>query len=433
MQPIYDQTVAPRLGRVTITPLIKPNSLLLIGREEAVAAVIDLIQKLDKPLSPTAVFQVFPLKNASATVAATTVTNFFNNAGVLPGLSTSGLTSSVSVQADYRTNSLIVQASPRDLQQIEVLLQKLDSDTSPAVNEIRFFPLKNSVSDELAPVLQNARSPARQRPIGEGQPGGQAVVPGGAQQTGGFGAAGVAGGAQAQANAAGGGANQQANQQRAGSIQFETYDASQRRTTMRSGILTNVTITSDSRANTLIVSAPRDSMELIGALIQQLDQIPSAVSQIKVFGIINGDVSSLITMLQNLFGSATATGGRIGGGDFGGQQGLEATAEGESILVPIRFSADLRTNSIIASGSAQDLVVVEAILLKLDESDVRSRKNMIYRLKNVYAPNVATSLTTVPQLGAAVAAAVCANRGRSARLSKSSAKWWWWPNRRATA
>ena len=249
VQSIYDQTLAPRLGRVTITPLIKPNSLLLIGREEAVAAVIDLIQKLDKPLSPTSVFQVFPLKNASATVAATTVTNFFNNAGILPGLSTSGLTSSVSVQADYRTNSLIVQASPRDLKQIEALLQKLDSDTSPAVNEIRFFPLKNSVSDELAPVLQSAiTGQAAPNRGAAGQPGGQAAVPGGAQQTGGFGAAGVAGGAQAQANAAGGGANQQANQQRAGSIQFETYDANRRQTTMRSGILTNVTITSDSRA-----------------------------------------------------------------------------------------------------------------------------------------------------------------------------------------
>ena len=197
--------------------------------------------------------------------------------------------------------------------------------------------------------------------------------------------------------------------------------------------MTNVTITSDSRANTLIVSAPRDSMELIAALIQQLDQIPSAVSQIKVFGIINGDVSSLITMLQNLFGSATATGGRVGGGAFGGQQGLEATAEGESILVPIRFSADQRTNSIIASGSAQDLLVVEAILTKLDASDVRSRKNMIYRLKNVYAPQRGHLVHHFPQRKVQSLQQQFAQQARSTRSSKSSGKWWSWPNRRATA
>ena len=246
------------------------------------------------------------------------------------------------------------------------------------------------------PQCCKARLPARQRPD-RGGAGGQQAVPGGAQQTGGFGAAGVPGGAAAQAGAAGAGGaqNQQALQQRAATLQLLTIDAEHKLQNLTSGILTNVTITSNSRANTLIVNAPRDSMPLIEALINQLDQIPSAVSQIKVFHIINGDVSALIQMLQTLFGSSQARTGGAGGAFGGGAQfGLGATAEGESILVPIRFSPDLRTNSIIASGSAQDLLVVEAILTKLDSSDVRSRKNMIYRLKNVYAPQVANSLTT---------------------------------------
>ena len=61
-------------------------------------------------------------------------------------------------------------------------------------------------------------------------------------------------------------------------------------------------------------------MPLIEALINQLDQIPSAVSQIKVFHIINGDVSALIQMLQTLFGSSQPRTGGAGGafGGFGG-------------------------------------------------------------------------------------------------------------------
>ena len=216
VQSIYDQTLAPRLGRVTITPLIKPNSLLLIGREEAVTAVIELIQKLDKPISPTSVFQVFPLKNASASGRPANGDDISSGTGRYPVCQRRASSAACRFMADYRTNSLIVQASPRNLKEIDALLQKLDSDTSPAVNEIRFFPLKNSVSDELAPVLQSAITGQAAPNRGGGQPGGQNVVPGRAQQTGGFGAAGVAGGAQAQANAAGGGANQQANQQRAG-------------------------------------------------------------------------------------------------------------------------------------------------------------------------------------------------------------------------
>jgi Flp pilus assembly protein TadG len=73
--------------------------------------------------------------------------------------------------------------------------------------------------------------------------------------------------AQAGAAGAGGGAqNQQALQQRASTLQLLTIDAEHKLQNLTSGILTNVTITSNSRANTLIVNAPRDSMPLIEAL-----------------------------------------------------------------------------------------------------------------------------------------------------------------------
>ena len=52
----------------------------------------------------------------------------------------------------------------------------------------------------------------------------------------------------------------------------------------------------------------------------------------------------------------------------------------------------MRTNSIIASGSTGDLQVVEAILLRLDDSDVRRRKSIVYRLKNAPAADVANAI-----------------------------------------
>jgi type II secretion system protein D len=57
----------------------------------------------------------------------------------------------------------------------------------------------------------------------------------------------------------------------------------------------------------------------------------------------------------------------------------------------------VRTNSIIASGSQGDLGIVEAILLRLDESDARQRKTTIYRLKNSFAPDVANAINTLLQ------------------------------------
>jgi type II secretory pathway component GspD/PulD (secretin) len=62
------------------------------------------------------------------------------------------------------------------------------------------------------------------------------------------------------------------------------------------------------------------------------------------------------------------------------------------VLTPLRFSVDVRTNSIIAVGSMVDLKIVEALLLRLDEFDVQHRKSTVYRLKNAPALNVATAI-----------------------------------------
>jgi general secretion pathway protein D len=413
VQSIYDQTLATRQGRVSITPLVKPNSLLLIGRDEAVQSVIDLIKRLDQPVNPASLFQVFPIKHASATAAQQTVNQFFATRG--------GLGGNALVVADFRSNSLIVQASPRDLQEVDALLKKIDVPSSSAVNELRIFPLKNSVAEELATVLQNAISiqgqqNARGQQNGQQQQQGAAGAAqggagfgngfggagfGGAGAPGGFGGAGAAPGGFGGGGAAGGAQNAQtqqqqqlANQVRSTMLRFVTIDGELKQG-FHSGILSDVHITADSRANTLLVSAPSESMELIAALIRQLDQMPSAESQIKVFEIKNGDAVNLIQMLETLFGQTVRTGGGGGGGAGGGANSLiqGGAVEVENVLVPVRFSADERTNSIIASGSTNDLAVVEAILLRLDESDIRLRKTTIYRLKNVYAPNVATSIT----------------------------------------
>ena len=144
-------------------------------------------------------------------------------------------------------------------------------------------------------------------------------------------------------------------------------------------------VTPDPRTNTLLVTAPADSMELMAALIEQLDT-PTAVAQIKVFTIVNGDANSLVEMLRILLpAEATVAGPQL------------AAAEGETTLVPVRFSVDTRTNSIIASGSQGDLAIVEAMLLRLDEEDVEQRKNTVYRLKNAPAADVAGDQRVPPQ------------------------------------
>ena len=152
---------------------------------------------------------------------------------------------------------------------------------------------------------------------------------------------------------------------RATSLQFLQVDE-QSRQLIESGVLADMRITADTRGNALIVVGPPSAMELMAALIQQLDALPSAEAQIKVFTLTNGDATTLVEMLQNLFGQTGQGGGQA-------QQAVQsATGSGESTLVPLRFSVDQRTNSIIVTGNPGDLDVVRNILARLDVADLAS-------------------------------------------------------------
>jgi type II secretion system protein D len=151
---------------------------------------------------------------------------------------------------------------------------------------------------------------------------------------------------------------------------------------LRSGILNGVSFTAEANSNSLIVKAHEETMPLIAKLIERLDVTPEASAELKVFPIKNGDSVALTTMLQTLF-AATAT--------------ADAAAPGlsEGGLVRLQITNDPRTNSIIVAGSREDLWIVEAILTQLDVADIRQRETRVIRLSNAFAVNVAPALQTL--------------------------------------
>lgn len=257
LQRLYEAVLGPRIGTVSITPLGKPNALLLIGRPENVKMAIELIQRLDQPVVPTSRFEVFSLKHASASEAKTLIDGF----------------------------------------------------------------LGQSQSQSQAPPTTGGTT--------TGGPGTTAQMP---------------------------------------------------------TLATRALVVADARTNSLIVSAsPRDIAE-VAALVERIDT-PGAAAELKVFTIVNGDATALRDMLGSLFSvSAETTGGNGESNAAGGG------ALGQGGPVRMQFSVDTRTNSIIAVGSREDLAVVEAILLRLDEGDLRERTTTVYRLNNAFAQNVAQAL-----------------------------------------
>ena len=350
---------------VAIIPITKPNSLMIIAPGTEMDNILALADELDQTVDPDEEFQVFGLKSAIATEVETLVTEFYKDRR--------SLGAKVLVIADTRSNSLIVRARARDLEEIQALIRQLDRDGSKAVSMVKIFALKNAVATEMAAVItsaiQSVLSPPSSSGGGQGQ-GGQTGLGGGQVE-------------------------EQFKSVKSQVLQFLSVDKNGSRQ-LQSGMLSDIRVTPDSHANSLIVTASEQSMDLIEALILNLDRPTNTVSEIKVFTLEHADANQMVQQLNILFNGQTQQGQGQGGLQNRPLLGmiLANADDASSNLVPLKFSVDTRTNSVIAVGSGDALRVVEAIMLRLDESDLRARKNTVIRLNNSPATQIAQAVTT---------------------------------------
>jgi len=341
-----------------ILPITKPNSLLIVAPEVDLQAILDLAEELDRPVDPLTEFQVFHLKTAIAAQVEELITKFYEER--------KNLGAKILVTSDGRSNAVIVRAQARDLDEIAALIKKLDREFSESVNQLKIFPLKSAIATDLSAVMNAAiqsviAPPTSSSGGGGGQQGGlQGLNPGQVDE--------------------------QFKTVKSTVLEWKFGDKM-----LKSGMLADIRITPDSRANALVVSASEQSMLLIEELIKQLDKPTSTVSEIKVFTLANADAELMVTQLNTLFNGGQTQGA---GNRLNQQLGLALAGadDASASLVPLKFSVDKRTNSIVATGSADALKVVEAILLRLDESDVRARQTLVLRLQNSPATQVATEI-----------------------------------------
>lgn len=384
---LYERIYQPRQGTVSITALVQPNALLLIGRPEVVESVKTLVAKIDQPLDVTDQLKVIRLEHASAVDLETRIASFFQGtttgAGGIPqaqgaaaggaqGNFQGGLATKVRVSSDYRTNALIVKASPREVAEVEKLVKQLDVEGAETESRVQVFPLKHSVAQELQAVITQILT--GQATAGAGQQGGNAF--GQAQQQ--------QGGAQAGNNRA---------SIPSGKLSMVTVDGDK----VESGVLAGVIISADPSVNSLVVRAPAPSIPLIAKLIAELDVLPSAEARMKIFQLRNSDATTVALTLQNLYGLSPSAGQ---GSQFALQNqfltsirtGL--TAGGESTLIQLRITPEARSNSVIVSGAEADLSVIEALILRLDEDLAASRRSEVIWLRHANATDIATALQT---------------------------------------
>jgi type II secretion system protein D len=429
------QTTQQQAASVVLLPIPRLNAILVAAPKARIKDITDEIKRLDVRPGILGQTTPIPLKKASASRVATLVQNFY--AQRYPG--ETAAQHQIRVTYDDSTNTVFVQAAPGDLAEIRSLIDRIDTTVSSAVNELRIYHLRNALADELAALLQQAITQGVVTPTTP-----PAAVPGaGAGAAPGAVPAGAAPGVPQAAGVPG-----------AQPTGVTTAAGRTTKTTtlrfinprpgapgvIESGFLEDVHINSDIRTNSLIISAPAKSMDLLFALIRELDQVPVARAEVNIFHLKKSDATTIANMLQQLFfgtggvgGARPTTGGLpgaptpVGGGGLGAPggalgglgaagaalgaagaaggvprpvytlPGIEPT-EGAS-LIQLSITPDVPSNSIIVAGSRNDLDVITALISRLEtaadlQGDIRAHRYRVYRVKNVAASDLATSLQT---------------------------------------
>lgn len=244
---IQEKFIGTRQGRVTVSPLVSPNALLLIGWGESLDLMKQLIQQLDQPTKDDKTLAVLPLKHATASEVQTQLQSFYKGK--------EGLAPVINSFADSRSNAIIVNGSPRDIAEIKKLLEQMDVPRNGMLQAARVFQIRYNLASDIAQALEDALATTtadRNKTLQLVDQNGEPIATG--------------------------------------------------------GVLGATKITVNERNNTLIVASTPETLPLIEQFIEQLDT-PGAVAKIKIFSIKNGDASSLVETLRALIPSANSTTG----------------------------------------------------------------------------------------------------------------------------
>ncbi len=334
MQELFDsrQESAERSGTpVVVLPDETSNTLVCSASRDDHEILVDLLSLLDKPSSLAKQVRIFPLKMAKAPTVAEKLEGLFP----AQGDGSSGRADVIAAEADERTNSIIVWASPTDMINIAEVIERLDT-AAPAVEMmIKVIQLKQALADDFAALLEDVL-------IGD---------------DGGSG-----------------------DDQRAIIVSFLEKNA-RGDETLRKLLRQDIRIQADPRTNSLMVMAPTSSIDMLEAMILDFDRIRPITSEIRLFPLVNSDADTMVEMMTDLF---TGEGG--GGADgpaaaqlvFGDISDQEALA---TIGQELRFAADSRTNTLMVAGSPVYLTMVEDLVRYLDSQEAEDRVVEVYQAK----------------------------------------------------
>ncbi|MCZ6683552.1 MAG: hypothetical protein O7B26_10230 [Planctomycetota bacterium] len=347
---------------VTIEPNERNQTMLISASREDHALIKDVIDRLDRPSALLEMVRLFPLKESRAEKVKEILDELFQAAG---GTGSDNL---VGVTVDNRTNAVLVTGPPGELDNIEELIKQLDTAEPIGAVDIRVYRCENEDASKMVDLLNE-------------------ILTG---------------------TAASGGGGQEIDDARSIQNFLVRYEVDGKQgLEVLEAMQQNVRISYNERSNTVVVVAPPASQRLMKSLIHQLDRIEKRAVLVKVFTLINADATRMVELLESMFAQDSAS-----EQERAFQQGREFEVEGgiSSTGVPTAasqvgtatkgtfgrpkttFTADERTNSVVAAGWPEDIDIVADIIDQLDSQSIDDRVHKVYTLVNAEATAVESAV-----------------------------------------
>jgi len=143
--------------RVTVTPELNSNSILVRGPPSEIPAVVEMISSLDQGSTGTgAEVRVYPLENGEPSVLAASLGRLFEDMlRQQASGSRSAPTVPFSIAADDRTQSLIISTTPSHFVLVEEILRNLDQAPTAPEADVQYIWLENADAVEVAAQLND--------------------------------------------------------------------------------------------------------------------------------------------------------------------------------------------------------------------------------------------------------------------------------------
>ncbi|MFP4104932.1 MAG: secretin N-terminal domain-containing protein [Phycisphaerae bacterium] len=347
LQQLFDQRVTRGQTKdaVTVIADTRSNSLLVGASPEDMKLAGEIIEKLDTAPGNAESVKVFALKKADAAGVAEVIRSFYEAQQGTGG---------VTVSVDERVNAVVVSAGKADMARIEKLVAKLDTKDVTSVAEIRVFTLENAKAPELAQILTDTLTSKPASPT-----------------------------------------ETSANRQML--LQFITRSKGGEEL-ITSALQQGVLITPDPRTNSLVISAPVESMPLLDSLIRALDSTAPKMAEIRVFALQNAQASRMAEVLTSLFALESTGGNDTRAVRYTLTSTQPAKAVGPAATVgtdeqkALTVTVDSRTNSLLIGGTEQYVAMCSKIIEELDSSPAQERINKVYHPRNAQAADIQTAL-----------------------------------------